>query len=150
MSPITPEEESGHSKARKPLKILYAEDMPELREVACVSLERDGHSIDCAEDGSVALEKISGNLTAYDLVITDHHMPRMNGMELVRHLRALSFPGKIMIFSSELSREVNGAYRALNVDGILNKPVFPSALRRVLHELYTTPTPAPAGAAGQH
>jgi hypothetical protein len=57
-------------------------------------------------------------------------------MELVIRLRSLPFPGKVMIFSSELSREVNSAYRQLKVDRILFKPVLPTVLRRVLLELY--------------
>jgi len=121
---------------RKRLRIIYAEDMPELRDVARISLGREGHTIDCVEDGAVAWEKISADPTQYDLVLTDHHMPNMNGMELVLRLRSLPFGGKIMIFSSELSREVNMAYRELKVDRILFKPVLPTVLRRVLAELY--------------
>lgn len=120
----------------KRLRILYAEDMPELRDVARISFHRDGHDIECAEDGAIAWEKISADPTRYDLVITDHHMPNMNGMEFVIRLRSLPFAGKIMIFSSELSREVNSAYRQLKVDRILFKPVLPTVLRRVLSELY--------------
>ena len=120
----------------KRLRILYAEDMPELREVARVSFRRDGHDIECAEDGAVAWEIVSNNPCRFDLVITDHHMPNMNGMELVLRLRSLPFPGKVMVFSSELSREVNMAYRELKVDRILFKPVLPTVLRRVLSELY--------------
>jgi two-component system chemotaxis response regulator CheY len=125
-------EPHGQGKA---LRILYAEDMPELRDVARISLARDGHAIECAEDGAVAWEKISADPGRFDLVITDHHMPNMNGVELVLRLRSLPFPGKIMVFSSELSREVNNAYRELKVDRILFKPVLPTVLRGVLAEL---------------
>jgi hypothetical protein len=52
-------------------------------------------------------------------------------------VRDLPFHGKILIFCSELSPIVNHAYRQLDVDRILFKPVFPSELRRALVELYT-------------
>ncbi len=129
--------ETGTQK--KSLRILYADDMRELREVARISFQRDGHRIECVADGHLALEKITAAPTAFDLVITDHHMPTMNGMELVARLRALPFDGKIIVFCSELSREVNAAYRKLGVDSILYKPVFPSDLRRVLAKLYASP-----------
>jgi two-component system, chemotaxis family, chemotaxis protein CheY len=109
--------------------------MRELRDLTQISLTMDGHAIECAEDGAAALEKLSANPAAFDLLITDHHMPKMNGVQLVTRLRELSFPGKIMVFSSELSREVNAAYRRLCVDKILFKPVFPATLRQVLEEI---------------
>lgn len=136
MSEFPHEEEAGRSSRKKPLSILYAEDMPELRDVARVSLGRDGHSVDVAEDGVEALEKINATPGRFDVVITDHHMPRMNGVDLVRQLRAMAYPGKIVIFSSELSRDVNNSYREMNVDRILYKPIFPAELRRVLEELH--------------
>jgi two-component system chemotaxis response regulator CheY len=125
----------------RPLRILYAEDMPELREVARISLGRDGHAVDCVEDGAIALEKILAEPGGYDLVVTDHHMPNMNGLDLVMQLRARAFPGKIMIFSSELNPDVAAAYQRLNVDRILYKPVFPSTLRQVLVDLYAANPP---------
>lgn len=121
---------------QKSLRILYADDMPELREVACASLSRDGHSVECAADGALAVERVTAGPTAFDLLITDHHMPNLNGLELVMQLRVLGFQGKILVFSSELSREIHAAYQRLNVDRILYKPVFPSTLRQVLVDLY--------------
>jgi CheY-like chemotaxis protein len=69
-------------------------------------------------------------------------MPNMNGLELVTQLRERSFPGKIMVFSSELSESVAAQYRQQNVDRILYKPVFPSLLRKTLHELFPPAAPA--------
>jgi two-component system, chemotaxis family, chemotaxis protein CheY len=132
----TPGPEGEHTPTKRRLRILYADDMPELRDVVSITLSREGHQVECAEDGAVALGKISAG-PPFDVLITDHHMPQMNGIELVRQLRSVSFPGKIMIFSSELSRDVNMTYRELNVDGILYKPVFPIAIRQMLDELYT-------------
>jgi two-component system, chemotaxis family, chemotaxis protein CheY len=129
-------DQDGSSPARKTLRVLYAEDMAELREVARISLMRDGHVLECVEDGALALDLVKADLKAYDLVITDHHMPKVNGLELVMQLRSLGFPGKIMIFSSELSREIHAAYQRLNVDRMIFKPVFPSTLRQVLADMF--------------
>ena len=111
---------------KKSIRILYADDMRELRDVARIALTREGHRIECVGDGRQALDRVTAAVAAYDLVITDHHMPHLNGLELVAELRRLPFAGKILIFCSELSPAVNEAYRQLGVDRILYKPIFPS------------------------
>jgi CheY-like chemotaxis protein len=118
------------------LRILYADDMRELREVARISFERAGHTVECVDDGQKAFDRLTANPAGYDLVITDHHMPILNGLGLVEQLRTLPYAGKVLIFCSELSPLVHEAYRKLNVDRILYKPVFPSELRKVLVELF--------------
>lgn len=128
---------------RRFLRILYADDLRELREVARISLSREGHGIECVADGSLALARVIAD-PAFDLVITDHHMPNMNGLELVTCLREQEFAGKIMVFSSELSSAVAAAYRRLEVDHILYKPVYPAVLRQVLHEMFPASAPASA------
>ena len=41
------------------LRIIYADDLINLREVARMALTRDGHTIECVENGAIALEKIT-------------------------------------------------------------------------------------------
>lgn len=130
-------------KAIRSLRILLADDVRELRDVAQISLSREGHLIECVADGALALARVHEDRN-FDLVITDHHMPNLDGLELVTHLREVSFPGRIMVFSSELGERVTRQYEALKVDRILYKPVFPSTLRRTLGELFPSPTPVAA------
>ncbi len=115
--------------------ILYADDMRELWCLLEVTLSRDGHTVETVADGREALERITAAPGAFDLLITDHHMPFMNGLELVRRLRSLPFTGKIVVFSSELDLAISEAYRRLRVDCILPKPIFPNTLRAVLTAL---------------
>lgn len=131
--------ETGGS-TKKYLRVLYADDLHDLREIMRLVLSREGHGIECVEDGQHALERILAD-SGFDLVITDHHMPRMNGLELVTRLRALPFRGKIVVFSSELSPDVADDYRTLGVDRILYKPVTPTALRDVLADLQVARSP---------
>ena len=119
------------------LRVIYADDVPELRDVVRLTLSREGHGIECVDDGQLALNRVMADPT-FDLVITDHHMPNMNGLEFVTHLRAMEFPGRIMVFSSELSSTVAAEYERLKVDRIIYKPVYPSALRQVLNEMFPT------------
>ena len=55
--------------------------------------------------------------------------------ELVARLRAMNYKGRIIVFSSELSEEVDATYRHHKVDFILPKPVFPSELRALFATL---------------
>lgn len=117
------------------LRVLYAEDVPELRELVTVLLASGGHSVETAANGRDALKMLFMRGQPYDVVITDHHMPVMNGLDLVAQLRELAFPGKIVVFSSELSRDVHERYISHGVDHILPKPVFPDTLRDLFSNL---------------
>lgn len=119
-----------------PLRILYADDMFELRRMMRHMLILDGHLVETAEDGDEAFLLVSRAVDLFDLIITDHHMPRANGLQFVRQLRTLPFSGRVVVFSSELSEQVNDQYRQLGVDLILPKPIFPSLFRARLRELF--------------
>lgn len=121
--------------ARKTLRVLYADDMQQLRDLITIVLGRDGHTVEGVPNGELALAKITADLAAYDVLITDHHMPGMNGLELVTAIRELQYPGKILVFSSEISELVDRAYHRLNVDHILPKPIFPAQLRSIFATL---------------
>lgn len=127
------------ASARRFLRILYADDVRELRDVARLSFSREGHGIECYENGQLALQRVIAD-PGFDLVITDHQMPVMNGLEFVRNLRGCAFPGKIMVFSSDLSAEVAREYQRLQVDRVLYKPVFPSTLRQLITEMFPATT----------
>ncbi len=132
-SPLTAQDTA--SRPRKSLRVLYADDMRELRQLLMIVLGRDGHKVDSVEDGHLALALVKKDAAAYDVVITDHHMPTISGLQLVAELRSMNFPGKIIVFSSELSTAVDAAYRAHKVDHILPKPIFPSDLRAIFATL---------------
>jgi CheY-like chemotaxis protein len=121
--------------------VLYADDVRQLRELMTTILKRDGHHAETVGDGLDALTRLDQPDAAYDLLVTDHHMPRLNGLALVRRARTLAFAGKIIVFSSELSPLVHEDYRGLKVDLILAKPVFPSTFRRLLRELFPSHYP---------
>jgi CheY-like chemotaxis protein len=120
--------------AKKTKRVLYVDDMRELREVARLALSRSGHRVECAPDGTDALELVRANPGVFDIVITDHHMAVMNGIELVMKLRELNFAGKIVVVSSELNLEVETDYRRLGIERILYKPVELSELRALVLE----------------
>ncbi len=112
--------------------MLYAEDLRDLRELMRLILHRAGYEIETVADGAEALRRLREPRADFDLLITDHHMPVMNGLELVRQLPALPFRGKVMVFSSEIDPAVHQEYQKLGVRVILPKPIRPDMLRRML------------------
>lgn len=132
-TPVT--SQAANPTPKKSLRVLYADDMRELRQLLEIVLGRDGHKVESVHDGNLALDLLRPDPTAYDVVITDHHMPTVSGLELVAKLRAMDYKGRIIVFSSELSEEVDSTYRHYKVDFILPKPVFPSELRALFATL---------------
>src|SRR5574340_310390 len=68
------------------LSILVVEDDASLREAVCLTLECAGHRVLAADGGAAALELAARN--AFNLIVSDLRMQPMDGIELLRRLRA--------------------------------------------------------------
>lgn len=124
----------------KPLRILYAEDQPLYAQALGFELETGGHTVEIAGDGQQALERITADPADFDLVIIDDQMPRMDGTGLVTGLRALSFPGRIVVYSSRVGLEASARYRALWVDLIVPKGGQSGSMRSLVEQIFTRAT----------
>lgn len=67
-------------------KILVVDDNAMMRTVMRAALERAGHKVTLAESGEKALKAVESG-EAFDLVVTDIHMPKMSGADLARALQ---------------------------------------------------------------
>lgn len=121
----------------RPLRILCAEDHPQMADVLGHFLRRAGHRPELVADGEQALARLTAEPEAFDLLITDHQMPRLTGLGLVSKLRDTVFSSPILVFSSMLTAAEVAAYDALAVDHILSKPMEMEALLDVVQELAT-------------
>lgn len=101
-------------------RILCAEDDGGIRDLLVAKFSEEGHSVHAVSNGLEALD--AAQTTDFDILITDHQMPLMDGLALVRRLRNLAFRGRIFIFSGALPVENQKAYVDLKVDAIVAKP----------------------------
>ena len=107
---------------KEALQILAVEDEKAVAQILAVVLGGPAARVTRASDGWEALMKIGVSKRPFDVVITDHRMPRMSGLELVRQLRKRAFTGKILVLSAHLSDEDIKAYEELEVDMMMSKP----------------------------
>lgn len=118
-------------------EILVADDEPAVAVAIKSALKFCGYSVLTVHSGEAALDRVRAEPERFALVLSDHNMPGLGGLALVKALRAVRYPGRIVILSAFLSRPVEAQYEELGVDGILSKPFNLERLRlaldRVLH-----------------
>lgn len=117
------------------LNILVADDDTQLGAFVSYVLRKAGHRVEVVLDGDEALTAIEEKPTYYHMLVTDHNMPKLNGLELVTRLRQKAFPGRIVVLSGFLTDELEQAYGLLDVDCIIRKPfdivIFRDAIKKL-------------------
>ena len=105
-------------------RILIVDDSATTIEVEKSILEGAGYLVDDAFDGLDALEKAKSR--HYDLVLTDHEMPRMTGLVLLDNLRRLDQYKEtpVIIVSADQSRQIVEEFERLKADAIIAKGEF--------------------------
>lgn len=131
--------------AALPLRILYAEDTAELRLVLTEVFRCEGHHVTAVANGVEALRVFAENDAGFDLLITDHRMPVLSGLELLSRLRSADYRGRAVLHSSLEDLSVLDAYAALQLDAFLPKPSSLAQLRGLLQRFSPSETMTPAG-----
>jgi len=109
-------------------KVLLVDDDEVQRRMMEISLRAEGRIFHQAADGDTALE--IAVLEMPDIIVTDHHMPRLTGMELVQRIRRNPFTGHIPIImvSAESDPKQRVAMIRAGSDDVVLKPYDPEEL----------------------
>lgn len=125
-------------------RILIVEDDPINAEVASIICEAAGYQIALATNGVEALEQLS--TAAFDLVLTDVIMPRMDGVELTRRIRAADAPYArlpIVGLTAQAGHSDVAHMLEAGMTRVLTKPFRSRALSDLLDTLTSRPAEVP-------
>ena len=120
--------------------ILLVEDNELNREIAQEILREYGFLVDSAENGAVAVEKVSTAAPgSYDLVLMDVQMPIMDGYTATRKIRALDDPARaklpILAMTANAFDEDRRNALESGMNGFLSKPIVIDDLVQELHKI---------------
>src|SRR3954468_8327312 len=114
-------------------RILVVDDSPVARSLCSAALSAiEGISVERVSTGLEALRMLRS--MQIDLVLTDVHMPEINGLELIRFIKATKSTEStpVIVMSTEANQEDRDRGLALGADGFLAKPFTTEDLRLVI------------------
>lgn len=136
--PVQPTPATGHKRA-----VLVVEDNPINRLVVREMLERDGHMVAEAHDGEEGVSMAATR--AWDVILMDVSMPRMDGVAATRAIRGgneASAATPIIALTAHALPSETERFLAAGMQDIITKPVSRDALRRILRQLESTDQPS--------
>lgn len=118
-----------------PKKILIVDDSESIREVVSFTLENEGFEVLVANDGTDALKFLDGR--EIDMIITDLHMPEMDGITLIKHVREMETYQRIPILflttESQTAKKMEA--KEAGATGWIIKPFVPAKLIAALQKV---------------
>lgn len=114
---------------------LTVDDSKTMREMVTFTLKGAGFEVEEAEDGEDAIGKAEGK--TFDVIITDLNMPKMNGIELIKALRAkpeFKFT-PILMLTTEADDSKKSEGKSAGATGWIVKPFNPEKLLQVVNKV---------------
>lgn len=129
------------------LRVLLAEDNPINALLARTLLTREGCVVSLAQDGEEAVAIAASG--AYDLILLDIRMPRLDGLEAAERIRAGAGPSArapIVALTADAGDEERARAFKVGMDDFLTKPIDANRLLAVAERFTAPPNPATVGA----
>ena len=114
-------------------RVLVVDDDPQVVRLLRVNLELEGYEVVSAGDGNAALEAVAAQKP--DLVVCDVMMPGMDGVEVVRRLRADNQTVPVVMLSAKAMRSDMRAGLDAGANEYVTKPFDPAELIEVVDRL---------------
>jgi DNA-binding response OmpR family regulator len=125
----------SQSQTNPPRRILVVDPDPYICHLSADVFIRHGYEVNAAEDGAAGWGELQAN--HYDLLITEHELPSITGVKLVRKLRSARMALPVILIARKLPARDLARERSLRPAATLLKPVAVDALldavRIVLH-----------------
>ena len=122
--------------ALEPKQILVIDDDPAVRELVAVTVTMEGFQAHTAQDGEEGWRALC--VTPYDLVITDHEMPRLTGLKLIERMRAVSIEPPCILISGRMPGTETALRAFIHRGSVLMKPFSASELIERVYGLLLT------------
>ncbi|MFP4169324.1 MAG: response regulator [Desulfonatronovibrionaceae bacterium] len=117
-----------------PKKIMTVDDSASVRQMVAFTLKEEGFEVVEAKDGQDALSKLNSPV---DMIVTDLNMPNMDGIELIKNVRAKSemkfIPIIMLTTESQAEKKTEG--KKAGATGWIVKPFKPEQLMSVVKKV---------------
>ncbi len=120
-------------------RILIADDQPSVRELLRDMLEVEGFEVLESEDGPTTLAAVSGSQP--DLIILDHMMPGITGLDVLRQLRGEGSGVPIIVLTAYADDETTWQGWAAGASFFMEKPFDPEDMLVWVNRLLSDPQP---------
>ncbi|WP_009631364.1 hybrid sensor histidine kinase/response regulator [Synechocystis sp. PCC 7509] len=133
--PVAAENNQARLVAKNPKRIWVVEDQPYNQELIIEVLELEGYIVDLIPDGGVMMEAMQSNAVLPDLILLDIQLPKVDGFEIVRHLKASSKWKHIPVIAVTAMAMKGDRDRCLaaGANAYMSKPLNLSLLQETLH-----------------
>jgi len=114
--------------------VLFVDDEEIIRKIGTLILEKQGYSVLTACDGIEAIEVYQQSSYSIRCVVLDLVMPRMDGMQTLRHFRRSSPELGIILTTGYGEEEIRKRFGGLKLQGLLRKPFSAGSLLKMVSE----------------
>ena len=128
--------QASHAPANSPAvpnHILVVDDDSGICEIIAILLKSDGHRVDTANNGDAGWAAL--RTKPYDLMVTDHMMPGLTGLDLLRRVRAVPLAIPCILMSGEIPWQAPDLPALLQPGAVVEKPFSLLELRIMVREL---------------
>ena len=119
--------------------MLIAEDNDINAVLARAALTKAGHEVQVVGNGKAAVDALTAPFHRYDVVLMDLHMPLMDGLEAIAHIRSHEAerglpPVPVLVLSADGQEDTRQNVLTHGASGFLAKPLDPAALVLAVEE----------------